>query len=201
MENTIKFFWNGIKVNGKLNKFRFHFDSINYGVNFYADDYEAEMPEECGVAVINNSDSMTDYFEKDHGYVTPEHPLFKFFAHAAKQARVHYCKNQIKQNERMAKKYGSDYSVQTLKCESEIAEMEFWENPGQPTAADFEMVAAYVAEKKAKAEAEKAAQEAKEAEERAAAYEEAKAVTAATIKTFEAAFPVVEGPRGGSALE
>lgn len=193
MENTIKFFWNGIKVNGKLNKFRFHFDSINYGVNFYADDYEAEMPEECGVAVINNSDSMTDYFEKDHGYVTPEHPLFKFFAHAAKQARVHYCKNQIKQNERMAKKYGSDYSVQTLKCESEIAEMEFWENPCQPTAADFEKVAAYLAEKKAKAEAEKAAQEAKEEQDRAAARECTEKFVAETIKKHTEAFPLVEG--------
>ena len=193
MENTIKFFWNGIKVNGKLNKFRFHFDSINYGVNFYADDYEAEMPEECGVAVINNSDSQTDYFEKDHGYVTPEHPLFKFFAHAARQARVHYCKNQIKHNERMAKKYGSDYSVQTSKCESEIAEMEIWENPGQPTAADFEKVAAYLAEKKAKAEAEKAAQEAKENEARAEARERTEKFVAETIKKHTEAFPLVEG--------
>lgn len=193
MENTIKFFWNGIKVNGKLNKFRFNFDSINFGVYFHADDYAAEMPEECGVAVINNSDSMTDYFEKDRGYVTPEHPLFKFFAHAARQARIHYCKAQIKQNERMTKKYGYDYSVQTSKCESEIAEMEIWENPGQPTAADFEKVAAYLAEQKAKAEAEKAAQEAKEEQDRAAAYEHAKSRTADFIKEFEAAFPLVEG--------
>ena len=193
MKNTIKFFWNGIKVNGKLNKFRFHFDSINYGVNFYADDYEAEMPEECGVAVINNSDSQTDYFEKDHGYVTPEHPLFKFFAHAARQARVHYCKNQIKQNERMAKKYGSDYSVQTSKCESEIAEMEIWENPGQPTAEDFEKVEAYVAEIKAKAEAARNAEEEREHTARLVAINEAKVKTQNTIARAVKMYPVTEG--------
>lgn len=191
MENTIKFFWNGIKVNGKLQKFNFCLNGDH--VAFYGDDYAAEMPEECGVAVINNSDSQTDYFEKDHGYVTPEHPLFKFFAHAARQARIHYCKAQIKQNERMTKKYGYDYSAQNSKCESEIAEMEIFENPGQPTAADFEKVAAYLAEKKAKAEAEKAAQEAKENEARAEARECTEKFVAETIKKNVEAFPLVEG--------
>lgn len=61
MENTIKFFWNGIKVNGKLNKFNFCLNGDH--VSFYEDGYDAEMPAECGVAVINNSDGMTDYFE------------------------------------------------------------------------------------------------------------------------------------------
>ena len=77
MKNTIKFFWNGIKVNGKLNKFNFCLNGDH--VSFYEDGYDAEMPAECGVAVINNSDGMTDYFEKDHGNVYPEHPLYKFF--------------------------------------------------------------------------------------------------------------------------
>ena len=189
MENTIKFFWNGIKVNGKLNKFRFGFDSINYGVNFYADDYAAEMPKECGVAVINNSDSMTDYFEKDHGTIYPEHPLFKFFNYAANMAIIHHCKNAIKWHERRIarlekgmeiypnheeefKKNIESHRADIAGQERRIAEMEMMENPGQPTEADFEKVAAYLAEKKAKAEAEKSAQEAKEDAERAAARNE-----------------------------
>lgn len=210
MENTIKFFWNGIKVNGKLNKFRFGWDSIRAGINFYADDYEAEMPEECGVAVINNSDSMTDYFEKDHGHVDCEHPLYNFFAHAANMAQIHYCKNAIKWHERriahfekgMAiypnheeefKKTIESHRADIAEQERRIAEMEMMENPGQPTAADFEKVAAYVADKKAKAEAEKRAEEEREDKERAAAREHAKTRTADFIKEFETAFPLVEG--------
>lgn len=193
MKNEIKIFWNGVKLNGELQKFYFSMNGEN--VSFIDNERygRATMPKECGLVVINNSDSMTDYFEEDHGYITPEHPLYKFFAHAARQARIHYCKSQIKQNERMAKKYGSDYSVQTSKCESEIAEMEIWENPGQPTAADFEKVAAYLAEKKAKAEAEKAAQEAKEEAERAEARERTEKFVAETINKHTEAFPLVEG--------
>lgn len=210
MENTIKFFWNGIKVNGKLNKFRFGFDSINYGVNFYADDYAAEMPKECGVAVINNSDSMTDYFEKDHGTIYPEHPLFKFFNYAANMAIIHHCKNAIKWHERCIarlekgmeiypnheedfKKNIESHRADIAGQESRIAEMEMMENPGQPTEADFEKVAAYLAEKKAKAEAEKAAQEAKEEAERAEARERTEKFVAETIKKHTEAFPLVEG--------
>ena len=208
MENTIKFFWNGIKVNGKLQKFNFCLNGDH--VSFYGDDYAAEMPEECGVAVINNSDSMTDYFEKDHGSIHPEHPLYKFFENAARLAQIHAFKNGIKWHERCIarlekgmeiypnheeefKKNIESHRADIAEQERQIAAIEMMENPGQPTEADFEKVAAYLAEKKAKAEAEKAAQEAKEDAERAAAREETKKVVADTIKTFTEAFPLVEG--------
>lgn len=208
MKNTIKFFWNGIKVNGKLNKFNFCLNGDH--VSFYEDGYDAEMPAECGVAVINNSDGMTDYFEKDHGNVYPEHPLYKFFENAARMAQIHHFKNGIKWHERRIAHYEKGMAIypnheeefkKTIEShradiaerERRIADLEMLENPGQPTAADFEKVAAYLAEKKAKAEAEKAAQEAKEEAERAEARERTEKFVAETIKKHTEAFPLVEG--------
>lgn len=208
MENTIKFFWNGIKVNGKLQKFNFCLNGDH--VAFYGDDYAAEMPEECGVAVINNSDGMTDYFEKDHGSVYPEHPLYKFFENAARMAQIHAFKNGIKWHERRIAKFENGMAIypshkeefkKTIEShradiaeqERRIANLEKLENPGQPTAADFEKVAAYLAEKKAKAEAEKKAEEEREEQERAAAREHTKKIVSEKIETFTKAFPLVDG--------
>ena len=195
MENTIKIFWNGVKLNGKLQSFNFSLNNDpqkGEHVSFYAKGYDHEMPAECGVEVINNSDGMTDYFEKDHGTIGQDHPLYRFFKYAAIKGDIHAC-------ERMIRNYTAKIGLRPYYAEwaeeqkAKKAELEKFENPGQPTAADFEKVAAYLAEKKAKAEPEKAAQEAKEKEERAEAYAQAKDATAATIKTFETAFPLVEG--------
>ena len=168
MKNEIKIFWNGVKLNGELNRFRF---TINGDcVCFYGTDYSAEMPNDCGLVVVNNSDSMTDYFEKDHGSIAADHPLYKFFKHAAIVAEIHYCKGEIRQYERWGKKWHNDYSAEIARWNEKLAELEAAEkaeNPGQPTAADFEKVEAYVAELKVKAEASR---KAKEEEEKQAAY-------------------------------
>lgn len=196
MENEIKIFWNGVKLNGELNRMRFSQDKTNGNVFFYAADYSAEMPSECGLVVVNNSDSQTDYFEKDHGQIPTDHPLYKFFKHAAIQADIHFCKGEIRQYERWEKKWNRDYSEEIARWTARLSEMEALEkaeNPGQPTAEDFAKVEEYVAAKKAAAKAEREAQEAREAKERAAAYEEAKEIAKGTIETFEKAFPMKDG--------
>ena len=203
MKNEIKIFWNGVKLNGELQKFFFSMNGEN--VSFIDNERygRATMPKECGLVVINNSDSMTDYFEEDHGYITPEHPLYKFFKNAAQAYTLHRAKANVKWLEKRIAKLegvGDKYAQQALenytadmeKTKAEVAALEKTVNNAQPTAADFEKVAAYLAEKKAKAEAEKAAQEAKEEAERAEARERTEKFVAETIKKHTEAFPLVE---------
>ena len=53
----------------------------------------ATMPKECGL-VINNSDSMTDYFEEDHGTITP--PALQVLQNAAQAYTLHRAKANVK---------------------------------------------------------------------------------------------------------
>ena len=209
MENTIKFFWNGIKVNGKLNKF--HFSQNGDHVSFYEDGYgSSEMPKECGIVVINNSEPMTDYFERDHGSVPKDHPLYKFFVNAARLSDIHYRKKHIQWCERRIARYEKgmalhpgyeaeyiktieSYREDIKKDELLIAELEKAENPGQPTEEDFKKVAEYIAALKEKAAKEKAEQEAKEEAARAEAHERTEKFVNETVKKHSEAFPYVEG--------
>lgn len=194
MKNEIKIFWNGVKLNGELNRFRF---TINGDcVCFYGTDYSAEMPKDCGLVVVNNSDSMTDYFEKDHGSIAADHPLYKFFKHAAIVAEIHYCKGEIRQYERWGKKWHNDYSAEIARWNEKLAELEVAEkaeNPGQPTAADFEKVEAYVAELKAKAEASRKAKGEEENNARMMARQNTIAKVNATVEKATKSNPVTEG--------
>ena len=117
MKNEIKIFWNGVKLNGELQKFYFSMNGEN--VSFIDNERygRATMPKECGMVVINNSDSMTDYFEEDHGTITPEHPLYRFFKNAAQAYTLHRAKANVKWLEkRIAKLEGVDnkYAQQAL---------------------------------------------------------------------------------------
>ena len=194
MKNEIKIFWNGVKLNGELNRFRFTLNGDC--VCFYGTDYSAEMPSDCGLVVVNNSDGMTDYFEKDHGSIAADHPLYKFFKHAAIVAEIRYCKGEIRQYERWGKKWHNDYSAEIARWKEKLSELEAAEkaeNPGQPTAADFEKVEAYVAEIRAKAAAARKAKEEKEHASRLAAINEAKFKTQNTIARAVKMYPVAEG--------
>lgn len=204
MKNEIKIFWNGVKLNGELQKFIFSMNGEN--VSFIDNERygRATMPKECGLVVINNSDSMTDYFEEDHGTITPEHPLYRYFKNAAQAYTLHRAKSNVKWLEKRIAKLegvGDKYAQQALenytadmeKTKAEVAALEKTVNNAQPTAEDFEKVETYVAEIKAKAEAEKAAQEAKEEAERAEARERTEKFVAETIKKHTEAFPLVEG--------
>jgi len=70
-KKMIKFMWNGIKVDSKLH--RAHYSKGPYTaqskipqdtITIYAKDCES-FPEIEGLQIKNDSDSMTDYFEKD----------------------------------------------------------------------------------------------------------------------------------------
>ena len=204
MKNEIKIFWNGVKLNGELQKFYFSMNGEN--VSFIDNERygRATMPKECGLVIVNNSDSMTDYFEEDHGTITPEHPLYRYFRNAAQANTLHRAKANVKLLEkRIAKLEGVDnkyylhaienYAADLEKTKAEIAALEKTVNNAQPTAEDFEKVEAYVAEVKAKAEAARKAKEEKEHANRLAAVNEAKVKTQNTIARAVKLYPVTEG--------
>lgn len=79
---VIKFMYNGIKVDGKL--YRAHYSKGGYTaqskipkgtITIYARDYD-DFPQIEGLQIENNSDGMTDYFEKDRIRVTPDNKYY-----------------------------------------------------------------------------------------------------------------------------
>lgn len=87
---SIKFFYNGIKLNGE-NKLLKCFYSIDNStaesgpcVTIYARGYD-DLP--CDVfPVENDTDLYTDYFDSDRATLTPAHPLYKYARAAAIKA-------------------------------------------------------------------------------------------------------------------
>lgn len=97
----LKFFYNGIKANGgKLQKAHYSFGNYTTesGINpasvtIYAREYDGFCGEVAtAFDVQNNTDSQTDYFEKDRIRVAPEHPLYALVvaAYDAQQAKRGY---------------------------------------------------------------------------------------------------------------
>ena len=76
----IRFMWNGIKVDGKLHRAWYStgklINSPEGTVTIYGKEYYPGIPQILGLRIQNNSDSMTDYFEKDRIKVSPGSPLF-----------------------------------------------------------------------------------------------------------------------------
>lgn len=78
----LKFYWNGIKENGGT------LQLVSYSMGNYTNKPEntiAVYARKYGrfgagvreaFTVKNDSDAMTDYFESDRFYVTPDHPLY-----------------------------------------------------------------------------------------------------------------------------
>lgn len=171
-ETGIKFYWNGIKVNGgDLIKCYYsmnsqQLDEENAPITIYADGYGSELPTEF-FAVRNDSDIMTDYFEKDRATVDASHPLYKYVRFNAWKSRA-----------RGEKKYTADLRAcldsgtmrdpwpgfidgQRKDCERREAWLAKWDkmtDPGQPTAADLAAVEEMkTAAESARIEAEKQA--------------------------------------------
>lgn len=95
---ALRFFWNGIKTNGgKLDLCRFDGHSlINYPagtITINKRNHSPFSPEvRAAFTVQNESDGMTDYFEKDHIRVVPTHPLYAQVADALAKFNAHYDK-------------------------------------------------------------------------------------------------------------
>lgn len=144
-QDHIKIYWNGIKVDGgklircwySLNNNRENADSVS----ICARDYD-DLPRDI-LPVENGTDIYTDYFEKDHAYITPEHPLFKYFQFMAVKTRIkelksnrsHY-EEELKQPERWSGRH--EYARQEIiNITERLAKLETVEDPGQPTAEDL----------------------------------------------------------------
>ena len=118
-ETGIKFYWNGLKVNGgDLIKCYYRVND-DASVTIYADGYGPDLPREY-FTVKNDSDIYTDYFDKDSAEVAPAHPLYKYVRYAAYKA----AKRQEKR--------GWGWNKEPV--------VEPFPDPGQPTPADLAAV-------------------------------------------------------------
>lgn len=146
MTESIKFFWNGIKINGekKLIKCFYSLDNNRDGtpeVSISADRLPGDL-----FAVSNDTDLYIDYFDNDRARLTAEHPLYKYARRAALESEIHFAKSGIKYAEKRvaAGGYMSDYYERDAAERRErlnSLQVELEEMPkGQPTAEDLEDV-------------------------------------------------------------
>lgn len=148
-QDHVRIYFNGIKIDGgKLIKCAYSLDNNKDhapSVSIYARDY-ADLPRDL-LPVENDSDSYTDYFENDRAYITPEHPLYKYFAYAALKARARDANRFLPGYEEALatpERYEGQHTypkAQAEACRKQIAEFEAATDPGQPTADDLEAVA------------------------------------------------------------
>lgn len=100
---TIKFLQNGIRADGKYFPVYYSLRDSDKAVCVRARTY-GKLPEELG-EIINNSDSMTDYFEKDRCYITRDDPRY-FAARAAyRQGQLSALKKRVTIEMRNMAKY------------------------------------------------------------------------------------------------
>lgn len=147
---SIKFFWNGIKINGRKKLIRCHYslDNRHDGrecVTIYARDYMGHLPGDM-FPVENDTDSMTDYFETDRADVFPGHPLYPYARAAAVSAKIREIRRFLPRDLEKVGTWADRseyYTHQAAYKQEQLAklEMEQREFPkGQPTAADVEAV-------------------------------------------------------------
>lgn len=200
-EKGIRFYWNGIKVDGG-ELIKCGYSAQNDGsVTIYAHDYGAQLPREY-FTVRNYTDVYTDYFDTDGADVAPDHPLYKYVRHAAMKAatrgdRVYIEKTRanIEKAEQQPNKtrFVLDWiereKKEVARRAARLAEFDAMKDPGQPTAEDLQAVADLkTAEESARIEAEKAAR----IEEREK-YLKQRSAGREYIETVQAAHPVEDG--------
>lgn len=144
-QDHIRIYWNGIKIDGgKLIRCGYSIDNNvdhHTSVTIYARDY-ADLPRDL-FQVVNNSDSMTDYFENDRADLTPEHPLYKYFRYAAAKAKIRDLKAYITSYEKELaapeRWHGRhEYARQEIeRSKATLDTLEAMTDPGQPTAEDL----------------------------------------------------------------
>lgn len=134
-EKGIRFYYNGIKVDGgKLIPCFYNLDSIDGSVSISARNYD-HLPAQY-FTVKNDSDPYTDYFDSDRATLDKSHPLYRFARFAG------------------LKCIATGHSWRKL-TEAQAAEWAAMKDPGQPTAADL----AAVEEMKTAAESARLAKE------------------------------------------
>ena len=116
MRDTVKFIWNGMKVNGELYKASYSKgpytkeSGLPEGtITMYMKGYKS-TPQIEGVEVINDSDVMTDYFEEDTVRIYPDSRYYEEARKACKAANIHDAKQAVKWAEKnLARKTGTVY--------------------------------------------------------------------------------------------
>ena len=180
---SIRFYYNGIKVNGG-ELIKCHYSADENGATIYASSYGAELPRAL-FDVRNDTDIMTDYFDKDSARLSADHPLFKYAFYMAK-------KEEYKQNARTLERQKKNprlYSYLTAEQRAEkMREFEQLTDPGQPTNADL----LKIEEMNAAREAARIEAEAAEQRARIATFERKKASGAQTIREGLQLFPLDE---------
>lgn len=143
MTNSIKFFWNGLRLNGDkcLVKVSYSMDNqrgLDECVTIHADGYGNQLPHDI-FDVRNESDSYTDYFDTDSATLTPDHPLYKYARYAAVKAELRHLPRHIKYLEDLA---GSRWAnpVELEAKKERLAKLQAVKDPGHPRASDLEAV-------------------------------------------------------------
>ena len=205
MEKTtsIKFFWNGMKVNGnkELIKCSFSMYGEDGNITIWADSYRSDIPTDI-FDVVNESDGMYDYYEKDHVFLKPDHPLYPYIHAAALSATLHYAESRVRYYEKRIANYGTNSrdrydsveslrkSVQELAGKAEEIRAKLADLPkNQPTAADVEKCHA----RREAAVAAAREQEMREELERRAAFEKKRDEGKAFIKSTMESCPIKAG--------
>ena len=152
---SIRFFWNGIKINGENKLIRCFYSLDNSArqsgpcVTIYAKGYGAELPRDL-FSVKNETDSMTDYFDTDSATLTPAHPLYKYARAAALKAAMRGEPEYIAKLEQDAQQPGRYHwrKPEDIRAEIDRRQAQLDRNAaelatlpkGHPTAADVEAV-------------------------------------------------------------
>lgn len=168
-QDHIRIYFNGIKIDGgKLIRCGYSLDNNTdsaESVSIYARDYSGDLPRDL-LPVRNDTDIYTDYFNKDSAYITPEHPLYKYFRFAGLKERARCAEKRmatVKAElasgcERWSGHFDA-YRRELVQLQTQIDEYKAATDPGQPTAADLDAI------NRQRQEQENAEREARHAEE------------------------------------
>lgn len=143
-QNHIKFYYNGLKVDGGDLVKVYYYIRENQTICISARDYD-NLPRDL-FDVENDTDYYTDYFDNDSAEVTPDHPLYKYIRYNAIKARIKDAERTIKYNEKEMKRgevWRGFLASRQEKINSAKATIEKYKNepdPGQPTAEDLEQI-------------------------------------------------------------
>ena len=140
MTNSIKFFWNGLKLNGEKSLVKCCYSLDNNRehdecVTIYAKDYGSQLPRDL-FDVCNETDSYADYFDTDSATLTPDHPLYKYARYAAVKAELRHLPRHIEYLESCP--HRSETELEAKKAR--LAEYQAMKDPGHPKASDLEAV-------------------------------------------------------------
>lgn len=197
-QGHIRIYYNGIKIDGgKLIKCYYSIDNNAdnaESVSIIAANYD-DLPRDL-LPVRNDTDIYTDYFDKDSAYITPEHPLYKYFRYAGLKDRAKSAEKRMETvkaelnsgRERWAGHFDA-YRRELVQLQAQIDEYKAAADPGQPTAADLDAI------NRQRQEQENAEREARHAEELA---ERERVLNARNdgrrfIEATAKAYPVEEG--------